>query len=133
MKKKIIQAAGGLIRNEKGEYLLIFRRGKWDLPKGKMDEGETIEKCALREVKEEAGLKNVSIEKKICVTEHEYERKGEMILKKTHWYLMNCKGNQKLSLQTDEEIEDAKWVRLNKKFVEKLDTYANIKEVLWKL
>jgi 8-oxo-dGTP pyrophosphatase MutT (NUDIX family) len=56
MKKMIIKAGGGIVVNEQNEVLLIYRRGKWDLPKGKLDDGETIEECALREVKEETGL-----------------------------------------------------------------------------
>ncbi len=60
---KPVTAAGGLVENEKGEVLLIFRRGKWDLPKGKLDPGETIEQCAVREVEEETGLKNIELKK----------------------------------------------------------------------
>ena len=69
--KKII-AAGGLVLNEKNELLMIFRRNKWDLPKGKLDEGESIEACALREVKEETGLQKLKLEKFIDITFHDY-------------------------------------------------------------
>src|SRR5215469_11706824 len=68
--KKII-AAGGLVFNDKNELLMIFRRGKWDLPKGKLDEGESIEACAVREVQEETGL-NVELQSFIGLTYHEY-------------------------------------------------------------
>ena len=72
MKKKILVAGGGLVQNEKGELLMIFRRDKWDLPKGKLDPGESIEQCSLREVKEETGLRNVTLGKLIDVSTHEY-------------------------------------------------------------
>ncbi|HLR36932.1 MAG TPA: NUDIX domain-containing protein, partial [Chitinophagaceae bacterium] len=66
------KAAGGLITNPKGEILLLFRRGKWDLPKGKMEAGEKPEETAIREVTEETGLKNISIVKKLTDTWHSY-------------------------------------------------------------
>ena len=64
-KFEIVKAAGGLVLNENKELLFIFRRGKWDLPKGKLDEGETIEQCAIREVAEETGVKNISLNKEL--------------------------------------------------------------------
>jgi 8-oxo-dGTP pyrophosphatase MutT (NUDIX family) len=72
MGKPIIIAGGGIVTNELGELLMIFRRGKWDLPKGKLDEGESIEDCAIREVEEETGVKNLKLGAKLLVTEHEY-------------------------------------------------------------
>ena len=72
MEKKIIKAGGGLVLNEKGELLMIYRRGKWDLPKGKLDEGETIEECAVREVMEETGVVNVERGELITIGHHEY-------------------------------------------------------------
>src|SRR5687768_2564827 len=48
-----VLAAGGLVQNEKEELLMIYRKGKWDLPKGKLDKNEKLEDCALREVMEE--------------------------------------------------------------------------------
>jgi len=73
---------------EEKELMLIFRRGKWDLPKGKLDPGETLETCALREVQEETGVSNVKLEKFIGITQHTYFDKhiGKEVLKETHWY-----------------------------------------------
>ena len=68
----IVQAAGGMVKNEKNETLLIFRRGKWDLPKGKLDKGESLEECAVREVEEETGLKNVKLVSPLIITYHTY-------------------------------------------------------------
>lgn len=107
----IIQAAGGLIENEKKEILMIFRRGKWDLPKGKLDKGETLEQCAVREVKEETGLKNVQLKKFILTTFHTYNEFGRHILKESHWYRMKAASSQPLKPQTEEDIQQIAWVQ----------------------
>ncbi len=117
----LVTAAGGLVQNEKKEYLLIFRRGKWDLPKGKLDKGEKLEDCAIREVKEETGLKEVKLIKPLCVTYHTYHEGARFILKDSHWYTMKVKGVQQLIPQTEEEIHEIKWVKK-----ERLSEYMNI-------
>lgn len=109
-KFNLIQAAGGLVENENGESLLIFRRGKWDLPKGKLDEGETLEECALREVNEETGLENLELGDLLLITWHTYHEGTHFILKESHWYKMRCKGPQNLAPQTEEDINEVKWV-----------------------
>jgi len=106
----LIKAGGGLVKNEKGEVLFMFRRGKWDLPKGKLDDGETLEACALREVKEETGLKDISLEKPLLVTWHTYDDSGKHILKETHWFTMRAAGEQALLPQQEEQITELKWV-----------------------
>lgn len=110
-KFKRVQAAGGLVQNEKSDNLLIYRRGKWDLPKGKLDAGESLEECAVREVQEETGLVNVVLEAPLLVTWHTYHEGTHFILKESHWYLMRCSGPQVLVPQTEEDILEAKWVR----------------------
>ncbi|MFS8083044.1 MAG: NUDIX hydrolase [Ginsengibacter sp.] len=132
--KKII-AAGGLIVNDKHELLMIFRRGKWDLPKGKLDEGESIEDCALREVKEETGLQNVKLENLLGLTFHEYFNTytNENVIKETHWYKMHATADQPLIPQTEEDIEIIEWVDA-KDVMQKLgNTYPNILEIVNKL
>jgi 8-oxo-dGTP pyrophosphatase MutT (NUDIX family) len=111
--KKIIKAGGGLVRNEEGELLLIFRRGKWDLPKGKLDEGETIEACALREVEEETGVKHLALGELISVTWHEYFDKwlNEDVIKETHWFRMDVAGVPPLVPQTEEDITAIEWTK----------------------
>jgi 8-oxo-dGTP pyrophosphatase MutT (NUDIX family) len=107
----VIKAAGGVVKNENEEILLMFRRGKWDLPKGKLDDGETLEECAKREVEEETGLKKLEIIKAITITYHTYVQFGKHNLKETHWYAMQTKGNEKLIPQTEEDITELAWVK----------------------
>jgi 8-oxo-dGTP pyrophosphatase MutT (NUDIX family) len=106
-----VTAAGGLVKNEKKEILLIFRRGKWDLPKGKLDKGETLEDCALREVKEETGLQKVRLIAPLIVTYHTYHEGSRFILKESHWYTMTAAGDQPLVPQVEEDIHEIKWVK----------------------
>jgi len=106
----IVQAAGGLVRNENDEILLIFRRGKWDLPKGKLDKGESLEDCAVREVEEETGLKKVKLLASLLITYHTYHEGTRFILKESHWYTMKTKSGQQLIPQTEEDIQEIKWV-----------------------
>jgi len=105
-----IEAAGGLVTARGERLLLIFRRGKWDLPKGKRDEGEDLETCALREVKEETGLGKLKIGAKIMVTYHAYQQWGQKWIKASHWYKMHSEGDEPLVPQTDEDIERCEWV-----------------------
>ncbi|MEK7226221.1 MAG: NUDIX domain-containing protein [Bacteroidota bacterium] len=105
-----IQAAGGLVLNEKNEMLMIFRRGKWDLPKGKLDKGESLEECAVREVEEETGLQKVELLSPLIITYHIYHEGARFMLKESHWYSMKVKGDQKLVPQTTEDIHEIKWV-----------------------
>lgn len=107
----LIQAAGGLVRDASGNILFIFRRGKWDLPKGKLDPGEPLDECALREVKEETGLQQVELDGPLAVTHHTYDEDGKHILKETHWYLMRAADGQDVQPQIEEQITEIKWVK----------------------
>ena len=126
----IVLAGGGLVENEKGEYLLIFRRGKWDLPKGKLDKGETIEQCAVREVREETGLKKVDLKKKVTVTYHTYNEYGKHILKESHWYKMKASSKETIVPQTTEDIAEIHWVSKDKLEKYLQNTYPSIADVL---
>lgn len=134
MPKRII-AAGGLVLNDKKKLLMIFRRGKWDLPKGKLDKGESIEDCALREVKEETGLQKVRIENFIALTRHEYFNtySNKDVIKETHWYKMYAPGNQTLIPQTEEDIEKIEWTAENEIQQKLKNSYPNIMEIIEKL
>lgn len=105
------EAAGGLIRNQAGEILLMFRRGHWDLPKGKLDPGETPEVCALREITEETGLVHIQIENKLTDTWHTYSLGEKNILKQTHWYEVVFKGDELTIPQIEEDIVDIQWIK----------------------
>lgn len=106
----LVQAAGGLVRNHGKRILVIFRRGKWDLPKGKLEGGEKLEDCALREVEEETGLRQVKLHSPLIVTYHVYHEGTKYILKESHWFCMTVSGDQKLVPQTEEDIFDIKWI-----------------------
>lgn len=113
MEKTKIIAGGGLVLNEAGELLLIFRRGKWDLPKGKLDEGESIEDCAVREVMEETGITGITLGKLIGISYHEYFDTfiNRDVIKETHWFAMQAGGAQALVPQTEEDILEIRWVK----------------------
>lgn len=129
----VIKAGGGIVRNEREEILLILRNGKWDLPKGKLDTGETIEDCALREVQEETGLTKVTLDKLVDITYHTYVEKGTRILKESYWYNMTADSSQALKPQTEEGISDIKWV-VKEDLSEYLkNTYGNIENLLKKV
>jgi len=107
---RIIEAAGGLVNNPDGEILFIKRLGKWDLPKGKMEKGESREESAVREIEEETGLKDVELVQFINTTYHIYvERNGEKILKCTHWFEMNFDGEDTSKPQIEEGITEVAW------------------------
>lgn len=108
---KQIKTGGGLVKNEAGEVLLIFRRGKWDLPKGKLDDGETLSECALREVQEETGLMQIEIGNEINTTYHTYVEFGKHVLKESHWYIMLSKGDEEPKPQIEEDITEIRWVK----------------------
>ena len=110
---KVVEAAGGLVKNDFEQYLFIFRREKWDLPKGKMDEGESIAQTALREVGEECGLNSLKIISPLINTYHYYSEKKNNVLKRTHWFLMNT-DETKISVQAEEDIEDFIWLEKEK-------------------
>lgn len=128
-----IEAAGGIVQNEKKEFLFILRLGKWDLPKGKIEKGEAPDEAAVREVEEETGVTNLKIKKKAGETYHTYNAYGKHFLKTTHWYRMSCSSKQTLVPQTEEDIAEIKWVK-PKDIKEPLaNTYPSIKDILEEL
>ncbi len=129
---KLIEAAGGVVFNTDHKALLIFRRGFWDLPKGKIDAGETKETAALREVQEETGLKNLQLIDFLTETYHTYKENKTRILKRTYWYMMRT-DEMELTPQTEEDIEQAVWVELSAFLKEEDRMYGNIRDVLEKV
>ena len=123
----IIEAAGGLVFNEKNETLWIYRNDTWDLPKGKVERNEGFEEAAIREVKEECGVTNLRLLCPIKQTYHVYQHKGKRILKVTHWYKMFAKSNQNLNPQLEEQITKVVWMNSVKMKNALENTYENIK------
>lgn len=134
MLKEPVTAAGGVVfDNEKADapsVLLIFRRGVWDLPKGKLDEGETVQECALREVAEEVGITvSPQILFDLPETYHEYEMNGTHYGKTTHWFAMELpESDYEFEPQSEEQIEEVRWIPLNE--AKKLVGYKNLSKVL---
>tara|TARA_B100001113_G_C20603081_1_gene402661 strand:+ start:24 stop:503 length:480 start_codon:yes stop_codon:yes gene_type:complete len=126
----IVQAAGGVVYNLKNQLLMIYRNGKWDLPKGKLELNEDIKKCAIREVEEECGVKNLVIINKIKDTYHTYSIKDKKILKKTTWFIMKTDFIGKLSPQINEGITNVVWLNSNQVEQKLKNTYGNIIDVL---
>ncbi len=127
---KVIEAAGGFVKNENKNYLFIRRNNLWDLPKGKLEIGEKKKDAAVREVEEECGIKVAVLEKKLTKTYHVYELKGKIVLKISHWYAMGAKANQKLVPQLEEGITDVKWFSKADWSIIKADTYPSILDIL---
>lgn len=126
---KVIEAAGGIVKNDNGEYLLIYRNDTWDLPKGKIDPGETREEAAVREVREECGFSSLQLGSWVQNTYHIYEHKEKQILKVTYWYLMYS-DQETLKPQLDEGITDLGWKSDSDMDAVFENTYPNIELLL---
>ena len=125
-----ILAAGGFVYSSRQRVLMIFRRGKWDLPKGKLDEGEDLETCALREITEETGVGNLVSEGPLVRTYHTYEQHGQQILKESHWYMVKASEEAPFQPQVEEDIEKCEWVDINALEPYTDNTHQSILEVL---
>ena len=126
---KVMKAAGGVVFNPENEILVMFRRGFWDLPKGKIDLGETKKQAAIREVEEETGVSKLKLGKKIARTFHTYPQKGKRVLKYTYWYHMTSPKTN-LIPQTEEDIEKCEWQTKDDFLQNGKPVYKNILEVL---
>lgn len=127
-----VKAAGGAVL-QNDEVLLIKRSGIYDLPKGHVETGETIEACAVREVEEECGIGQVAITAPLSTTLHIYPRNNSWYLKKTYWFSMTCPPGQKLVPQTEEDIEEAFWFPISGIPSILAQTYPSLKEILIKI
>ena len=126
---KIIKAGGGVVKNNKEEILFIYRLKKWDLPKGKLDKGESIKQCAKREVEEETKVK-VKLEKKITSTWHTYTSKKKFILKKNTRYKMYSLDSSKMKPQKKENIEKVEWMKSSTIKEILLNSYKTLNHVM---
>lgn len=125
---KVVKAGGGLVL-KKGKVLMIYRLGRWDLPKGKLEREESSLEGALREVTEECSV-TVSAETKLCSTWHTYTDGGRRSIKKTTWYLMTCHDDTLMKPQLEEGIEDLRWMSATELDKAISNSYASIKHVV---
>jgi 8-oxo-dGTP pyrophosphatase MutT (NUDIX family) len=126
-----VKAGGGLVMNKEGKLLFIFRKGIWDLPKGKMDFGETLEETAVRETSEETGIpKNkLKVVSFLTTTRHVFYKTTEKI-KDCSWYLMKTKYRGKLVPEKNEGIDMCKWLTLDEFKVLSHDSPSRVKYVV---
>ncbi|WP_294245857.1 NUDIX domain-containing protein [uncultured Chryseobacterium sp.] len=129
---RIIEAAGGVVNNPEKDILFIKRLGKWDLPKGKMEKGESREESAVREIEEETGLSHVELVRFINTTYHIYvERNGDKVLKCTHWFEMNFSGEDTSKPQLEEGITEVAWKNKDQMEAEVFpNTFKNIRLII---
>lgn len=126
----VIEAAGGRVTNPAGKLLLIFRSGKWDLPKGKIDAGETPEQAAVREVEEECGISGLRITRALTTTWHTYMYAGKPVIKKTWWFAMETADTRKLKPQQEEGITDVAWLDAIGVYNAMKNTFNSVAEVI---
>ena len=126
----LVKAGGGFVLNDSNEVLMMFRREKWDLPKGKMDKKETFEECAIRETEEETGIKNIQLKSPLITTYHTYHEGSRYVLKETKWFTMKVRGEQKLIPQAAEQISKLEWVSKDelKKYLQ--NSFPSVNDVL---
>jgi 8-oxo-dGTP pyrophosphatase MutT (NUDIX family) len=124
-----VEAAGGIVKR-KEKYLFIKRNGKWDIPKGKIDEGESPENCAVREIVEECGIEVPILIAEIVNTYHMYRFKGVPTIKKTFWYSLDYKGSKVTKAQKEEGITKVDWLISEELIKVKKNTFPSILLVL---
>ena len=126
---KVLKAAGGIVKNKENKILMMFRLKKWDLPKGKLDKGESSKVAAIREVEEECNVK-AKLGKKVCTTFHTYTYKNIDILKQTKWYTMDLLDDSNMKPQAEENIEKLAWMDKKQSNSALLNSYSSIRYVL---
>ena len=128
----VIEAGGGRVVDKQGRMLFIFRSGRWDLPKGWLEKGETLAQCAVREVSEECGLDIADLQNdgELTTTYHVYPFKEGFALKVTHWFRMRYVGSGATKPQTEEDITEVRWIAQSEMEDVKKNTYGNIRMVI---
>jgi len=126
-KFKVVQAAGGLVR-KKEKFLMMYRMKKWDLPKGKKDNGEKYRQTAVREVEEECSV-DVKLGMKICTTWHTYTMNKNNMIKKTRWYVMDLVDDSRMKPAVEEDIEELRWMTQKEVYHALENSYKSIRFV----
>ena len=124
---KVISSAGGIVR-KKDQTLMIYRLGKWDLPKGKIEPGETVAAAAIREVHEECNVE-ASIDDEICTTWYTFSKSRKMIVKKVTWYSMSCIDDTHKRPQRKEGIQKVAWINSDGLPRALNNTYASVRSI----
>lgn len=125
---KYVLAAGGVVHNERGESLMIYRNHRWDLPKGHVDGEESDEECAVREIAEETGVEGAKIVRFLCNTLHSFDVYGVWEIKRTAWYELEADTTE-TKPQAEEGISCAKWCSEEEVAENLKATYPTIREV----
>ncbi len=125
-----MDAAGGLVENEKGEYLFILSRNRWTLPKGGIEWGESNEEAAIREVQEETGIDHLEVVEALPAALHTFQRGSRWILKTTHWYKLRGLSSDPLAPQAEEGIDEAVWISRNRWQEIAADAYPQIRDLM---
>ncbi len=126
---RIVEAAGGLVKNTNNDYLMIYRLGKWDLPKGKIEAGEKIAETAIREVEEECNIFQLKIIQELIPTLHFYKIKNEYVIKKSYWYEMTTESTEIPQPQTVEHIDKAVWCNISQLSENLKNAYISIQDL----
>lgn len=124
-----IEAAGGVVLNSHHQKLMIHRNGLWDLPKGKVEQGEAVEEAALREVEEECGIAGLTLGEKLPNTYHTYPHKGKTVLKCTHWYRMTGDA-ETLTPQAEEGIDKVAWMARPEAEKAAFESYRSLQKLI---
>jgi 8-oxo-dGTP pyrophosphatase MutT (NUDIX family) len=127
---EFIKAAGGVVLNSKGEILFIYKYHKWDLPKGGIELNESSKEAAIREVREECGVRNLEVKREIGKTYHIGKIGQKIFLKKTYWFEMLCNDPENIKPEAREGIIELKWVKLTQNPEILNQTYHSLHELL---
>ncbi|NCO62862.1 MAG: NUDIX domain-containing protein [Flavobacteriales bacterium] len=125
-----VVAGGGKVFNDQGDILFIYRNDKWDLPKGKIEGNESIEKTAIREVTEETGVNGLEIIKPLETTYHIFKRNGRHRIKITYWFEMKTSFSGNFYAQEDEGITKVAWLNKEETTEALQNSYANIRGLI---
>ena len=123
-----VEAAGGVVTDELDRVLMIFRRNRWDLPKGHIDSGEDALSAAKREIEEETGVSGLKFVSELNNTLHAYNVYGAWELKQTSWYLLSAQSCP-TKPQAEEDIAIAKWCSAEEVEENLRSTYPTIQNV----
>ena len=125
-----VRAAGCVVHADAGNMLLILRNGRWDLPKGKVESGETLLQAALREVEEETGIAPLPTTRYPLPikTYHTFNLYGGWHLKQTSWFDAHVAGRKPVGKpQGEEGITEVVWVTPDEWYRRLQGSYGTLK------